>query len=155
MLVGVPFEVEAYRHASIECIINSAIQRDVPANVLLAIGQHEAGKNGSAIKNADGSFDLGNAGINTIQLEELAQYGVDKKTATFYLMHDGCYNYDMAAFLLAKHLHNCKQDFWSCVGNYRSKTPKYNQEYQGFIRPLAKKGNDYLSKYYKTKEYQK
>jgi len=155
MLSGVPFHVEAHRAATIECVIESAIRRDVPANVVLAIGQHEAGKNGSAIKNTNGSFDLGNAGVNTVQLDELARYGIDRKTAMFYLMYDGCYNYDVAAYLLARHLHNCTQTFWACVGNYRSKTEKYNLEYQKKIIPLAQKWNIYLSKYYKTKEYRK
>lgn len=143
----------ADRPATMECVLESAVRRNVPANVLLAIGQHEAGREGSAIRNTNNSFDLGRAGINTTHLEELASYGVDRKVATHYLKYDGCYNYDMAAFLLQRHLRQCKTDFWKCVGNYHSKTPSKNAAYLQKIIPLANGWQRYLTVRYRVKDF--
>ena len=146
------YAVESYRPATLQCVLASAVKRNVPANVLLAIGQHEAGKEGSAIRNSNGTYDLGRTGINTKTLNdmlpELARYGVSRDQAIHYLGYDGCYNYDMAAYLLQKHLSACNADFWTCAAYYHSKTPEYNLRYQSYIIPLAKAWGDYLSKHY-------
>jgi len=152
------YPVKEYRAASIECVLQSAVNRNVPANVLLGIGQHEAGKEGSAIRNKNGSFDLGRAGINTVHLKEIAEMGVPVATAVHYLRYDGCYNYDMAAFLLKRHLVRCKSDFWTCVGNYHAQysiLPEANRRYQGLIKPLAAEWGKYLSQNYTVKDYSK
>lgn len=146
------YAVQANRPATMECVLASAVARNVPANVLLAIGQHEAGKEGSAIRNTNGSYDLGRAGINTKHLDELASYGVSRDVATFYLRNDGCYNYDMAAFLIQRHLAQCKTTFWQCVANYHSKTVQYNQIYQSKIMPLAISWQRFLSANYRVKD---
>lgn len=135
-----------------ECVLASAVARNVPANLLLAIGQHEAGKEGSAILNTNGSFDLGRTGINTVHLDELVSYGVERKVAAFYLKNDGCYNYDMSAFLIQRHLANCKYGFWRCAANYHSKTLRFNQIYQSKIIPLAVAWGRYLSERYTVKD---
>jgi hypothetical protein len=152
------YPVEGFRAASMECVLQSAIRRNVPANVLLAIGQHEAGKEGSAIRNKNGTFDLGRTGINTVHLEEFAKYGVPAATAVHYLRYDGCFNYDMAAFLLKRHLLRCKAEFWTCVANYHANyaiNPEANIRYQGLIRPLANAWGKYLSQNYPVKDYSK
>lgn len=152
------FPVQPYRAATMECVLQAAVRRNVPANVLLAIGQHEAGKEGSQILNKNGSYDLGRAGINTTHLKELANYGVKPEVATYYLKFDGCYNYEMAAFLLQRHLYQCQSDFWTCVGNYHSKSrdPSKNAKnlaYQAKIRPLASAWSKYLAAHYTIKDY--
>lgn len=152
---GIPYAVQQYRPATMECVLQSAIKRNVPADVLLAIGQQEAGREGMALKNKNGSFDLGRVGINTVHLAELAKYGIPPDVATYYLMYDGCYNYDMAAFLLQRHLANCKQDFWTCVANYHSATPDKNAAYKTRIIPMAREWRRYLSMHYNVKEIQK
>lgn len=140
-----------------QCILQSAVRRNVPANVLLAIGQHEAGKEGMAIANTNGSFDLGRAGINTVHLKELAKHGVKPEVARHYLTYDGCYNYDMAAYLIKKHLNRCKagQEFWTCVANYHSTTEGPNRKYRALIMPLSRAWARYLSTNYEVKDYPK
>jgi hypothetical protein len=147
------FDVEQYRPATMQCVLQDAVRYQVPADVLLAIGQQEAGHEGSAIPNTDGSYDLGRAGINTVHLSELRSYGVDPRTAVHYLRYDGCYNYAMAAFLLRKRLVNCKQDYWTCVANYHSATPRFNAEYQTRIIPYAQQWAEYLRQHYRVKGY--
>lgn len=155
MPVGMPYVVEANRAPTMECVLLSAATRNVPADVLLAIGEKEAGWQGAAILNKNGSRDLGSAGINTVHLAGLRSYGVQEDTASYYLKHDGCYNYDMAAYLLRGHLDRCKGDFWTCVANYHSKTPEKNAVYRAAIIPLAGKWKQYLMKHYQLKDYTK
>lgn len=146
------FAVEQYRPATMECVLASAIRRNVPANVLLAIGEHEAGKDGSAIRNSNGTYDFGRTGINTKWVEDIMpqmrQYGVTQEQVIYYLRYDGCYNYDMAAYKLQRHLLNCDLGFWTCAARYHSKTPEPNLRYQGFIIPLAAKWERYLKQHY-------
>jgi hypothetical protein len=148
------YDVEQYRPATIQCVLQAAVHEQVPADVLLAIGQHEAGVEGSAIRNTDGSYDLGRAGINTVHLEDLQRYGVDPAVAVHALRFDGCYNYAMAAYLLKRKLVGCRQDYWTCVANYHSVTPRYNIVYQQKIRPLAQWWAEYLTQHYRVRGYE-
>lgn len=138
------YQVEPYREPTMQCVLESAARRKVAPHILLAIGQHEAGREGSAFKNTDGSLDFGRTGINSVHLVELAQYGVHPQVASYYLRYDGCYSYEMAAFLIQRHLAQCKKDFWSCVANFHSKTPSKNRIYQTKIIPLANAWERYL-----------
>lgn len=147
------YDVEPYRAATMECVLQAAVTYQVPADVLLAIGQYEAGAEGSAIRNSNGTFDLGRTGINTVHLKDLEQYGVSGVVAEHYLKFDGCYNYQMAAYLLNRSLTRCTQDYWTCVADYHSATPRFNQIYQNKIRPLAALWARYLKANYKVKGY--
>jgi hypothetical protein len=147
------YDVEQYRPATMQCVLESAVHYQVPADVLLAIGQHEAGKEGSAIPNTNGTYDLGRAGINTIHLAELRRYGVDPVVAVHALRFDGCYNYAMAAYLLQRSLSGCRQDYWTCVANYHSVTPRHNVAYQAKVRPLAEGWAMYLKQHYRVKGF--
>ncbi len=150
------FPVEEYRPASFECIIESSIRRNVPANVMLAIAQIEAGKEGLELKNKNGSFDFGRMGINSKHLEELKRYGVDVEVAKKALKFDGCYNIEMSAYLVQKHLSaNNGKDFWTKAANYHSKTPSKNAVYKAKLIPRAEKWANYLTYYYSVKDYQK
>ena len=152
------YAVEKWRPASLQCIVDAAVRRNVPANVLLAIGQHEAGKEGSAILNKNGTRDFGRAGINDKSVNdvmpEIAPYGVSRAQVVDALMHDGCYNYEMAAFILSKKLRACKSnDFWFCAATYHSKTPELNAVYQGKIRPLAESWSRILMQKFTVRSY--
>ncbi|CAG9184160.1 lysozyme family protein [Cupriavidus pampae] len=152
------YAVQKWRPANEQCVVAAAVRRNVPANVLLAIGQHEAGKEGSAIRNTDGTRDFGRAGINDVSVDEvmpeIARYGVSRDQVVDALMHDGCYNYEMAAYLLSKRLAKCKSDdFWYCAASYHSKTPSKNLRYQGFIKPLAEQWSRYIKQHYTVRSY--
>lgn len=125
----------AFKPASVECVVQAAAKRNVPANVLLAIASIESGKNGQVVSNTNGTSDISHFQINTATFQsELAPYGVT--------LHDlqwrGCYNAEMAAFLLSKRLNEQgTQDFWTKAANYHSKTPKYNTIYRGKLVSLS------------------
>jgi soluble lytic murein transglycosylase-like protein len=141
--------VEAvYQPATIECVIRASNYQGVPANVLLAIGSMENGKNGQAVRNNNGTYDLGHMQINTSTYKaEIAKYGIGMDEVRW----NGCKNVEIAAFLLRKRLsENNDDDFWTKVANYHSKTPMYNARYKSKIMPLAHKWADWLQNEYKS-----
>ena len=141
------YEANVYKPANIPCIIKAANYQGVPANVLLAIGSMENGKNGQAVQNKNGTYDLGHMQINTSTYKgEIAKFGVSMKDVQW----DGCKNVEIAAFLLKKRLsENPDQDFWTRVANYHSKTPIYNTRYKEKIKPLAERWGSWLESQYK------
>jgi len=137
-----------YKPASIACVINASNYQGVPANVLLAIGSMENGKNGQAVRNTNGTYDLGHMQINTSTFKaEIAKYGV----AMEEIQWNGCKNVEIAAFLLKKRLSENKgQDFWTRVANYHSKTPMYNTRYKNKLMPLAHRWAEWLKSQYQA-----
>jgi soluble lytic murein transglycosylase-like protein len=125
----------AFKPASVECVVQAAAKQNVPANVLLAIASIESGKNGQVVSNTNGTSDISHFQINTATYKaELAPHGVT--------LHDlqwrGCYNAEMAAYLLSKRLNERgAQDFWTKAANYHSKTQKYNAIYREKLVPLS------------------
>lgn len=151
------YPVVDHRPVTMQCVLNAAIQRNVPANVLLAIEQIEGGSLGLAKPNKNGTLDFGPWQINSTHLKELSDYGVPKEVSKYYLMHDGCYGAEYAAYRLQK----CFADpdlqgkgFWTRAACYHSKTPKYNLIYQGKLRPLSEKWGAWLSQHFTVKEIQ-
>ena len=119
-----------YTPATIPCVIAAAQRRSVPANVLLGIASIEMGANGDRLKNSNNSVDLGHFGINSIHFrpgEPLAEAGVRPEDVA----RNGCYNAEVAAWLLAGHLRAKRgADFWVWAANYHSATPKHNAIYR-------------------------
>ncbi len=119
--------LHAFGPATVECVVQAAVKQSVPANVLLAIASIEGGKNGQQVGNGNGTRDMSHFQINTSTYRaELAPFGVQ--------MHDvqwrGCYNAELAAFLLRKRLSEKGSDFWIKAANYHSKTPRFNLIYR-------------------------
>lgn len=120
----------AFGPATVECVVQAAAKRQVPANVLLGLATVEDGKNGQTVRNTNGTYDISHFQINTRTFKsELQPYGV-KLTD---LQWRGCYNAELAAYLLARHLNDPKsqhKDFWTRAANYHSKTPRFNAIYR-------------------------
>jgi len=134
------------RHpASISCVIEAANKQNVPANILLAIASMEAGKNGQLVTNKNGSIDISHFQINTSNWDRggaFARYPSITKEAVQWR---GCYNAELAAWLLHKHLtEDINNNFWTRVANYHSKTPEYNAEYRSALIPLAVRWGKWL-----------
>lgn len=125
----------AVKPATVECVIQAAAKREVPANVLLALASIEGGKNGQLVRNENGTSDVSHFQINTATYRaELAPLGV----ALHDLQWRGCYNAELAAYLLRKRLlEPGQQDFWTKAANYHSKTPKYNAVYRKKLVALS------------------
>lgn len=149
------YNVESYRPASMQCVFESSIRRNVPANVLLGLIELEGGREGTIRKNRNGTLDLGRVQINSRHLKELQGYGnVPANTVAYYLTFDGCYNIDVAAFLLSRHIaSNPDQNFWIRAAKYHSRTPSLNLPYALRLRAASARWGAYLSVHYTTKEY--
>ena len=148
------YAVQDYRPATIECVLDSAVRRNVPANVLFAIVQIEHAREGQVKANKDGSFDFGRWQINSVHLEELAGFGVSPEKAQYYLTRDGCYGADFAAYRLQRCFSWKKdtKDFWERAACYHSKTPARNAIYREKLKPIALRWADWLSTHYVVRE---
>jgi hypothetical protein len=131
--------------ATIACVVRAAAHQQVPSNVLLALASVEGGKNRQAVRNSNGSYDLGHFQINTIHLGRFSGFGISR----YDIQNRGCYNALLAAWMLREKLsENNDQDFWTRAANYHSKTPVYNRRYRAKLVKMAEKWGHWLSKEY-------
>jgi hypothetical protein len=107
------------------CVKPAAVYHRVNASVLLAILRIESGlsPSGSA-QNDNGSVDHGIAGINSVNLPELARYGIDEE-----MLKDDCVATYVAAWYLRRKIEKHGQT-WAGVASYHSATPYFNARYQ-------------------------
>ena len=56
----------------IVCSISAAVKYQVPANIVLAVAEKEAGKPGQWVRNSNGTYDVGPMQFNTKYLGDLA-----------------------------------------------------------------------------------
>lgn len=140
-----PNDFYAFRPATVECVVQAATKQGVSANILLALASIEGGKNGQVVRNDNGTSDISHFQINTATFrQELEPYGVNLND----LQWRGCYNAEIAAFLLKKRLNESPrrdkatgqlvvQDFWTKAANYHSRTPKFNEIYKKKLIALS------------------
>ena len=124
----------------IVCSISAAVKYQVPANIVLAVAEKEAGKPGQWVRNSNGTHDVGSMQFNTAYLGELARYGITANDVAA----SGCYSFDLAAWRLRKHIRNDKGDLWTRAANYHSRTYRYNVVYRADLMAKAVKWADWL-----------
>lgn len=122
------------------CSISAAVKYEVPANIVLAVAEKEAGKPGQWVRNANGTHDIGPMQFNTSYLRELVRYGITANDVAAA----GCYSFELAAWRLRGHIKNDKGDLWTRAANYHSRTPQYNAVYRADLRVKASKWADWL-----------
>ena len=131
------------------CSITAAMKYEVPANIVLAVAEKEAGKPGQRVRNSsNGTYDVGPMQFNTAYLKDLARYGItadDVATA-------GCYSFDLAAWRLRMHIRNDNGDIWTKAANYHSRTPRYNAIYREDLKRRANKWADWLEASFITRD---
>lgn len=107
------------------CIHAASSRYHVPADLVRAVIRTEGGGAGVVSPNKNGSADLGLMQINTIHLPEFARYGITRDM----LVGDNCLNVQVGVFILHRELQR-EGDFWTNVGAYNSRTPKFNKRYR-------------------------
>lgn len=122
------------------CSISAAVKYDVPANIVLAVAEKEAGKPGQWVRNSNGSHDVGSMQFNTTYLRDLAKYGITAADVA----KAGCYSFDLAAWRIRGHILNDKGDLWARAANYHSRTPQFNTPYRADLIIKAVKWADWL-----------
>jgi hypothetical protein len=118
------------------CSITAAVKYEVPANIVLAVAEQEAGKPGQWVENTNGTQDVGPMQFNTAYLAELRKYGITAQDVA----QGGCYSYDLAAW----RLRNDQGDIWTRAANYHSRTPQYNAIYRASLIKRAGKWENWL-----------
>jgi hypothetical protein len=128
--------VPAYLQERIVCSIAASVHYDVPANIVLAVAEQEAGKPGQWVRNSNGTHDVGAMQFNTGYIKGLTeQYGITANDVAAA----GCYAYDLAAWRLHGHLQKDGGDIWTRAANYHSRTPTYNAVYRADLIIKANK----------------
>lgn len=136
-----PIDMPPQLHERIACSIAASIHYDVPANIVLAVAEKEAGKPGQWVRNKNGTHDVGTMQFNTGYLKGLTEkYGITADDVAA----EGCYAYDLAAWRLHGHLINDKGDIWTRAANYHSRTPYYNANYRADLIIRANKWANWL-----------
>lgn len=92
----------------VQCAANAAHYYEVPELLLHAILQKENGRVGQAVRNRNGSQDLGPAQINTVWLTEFAKYGVTRE----HLRDDPCTNLYAAGYVLRSNVNRFDGNDW-------------------------------------------
>ncbi len=123
------------------CLFIASQTYQVPPAVLMGIQTVEGGQVGQAVKNKNGSYDLGPMQINTIWIPELAKYwNVDQATAIRWVKDDPCTNINVSAWILRQHI-NETGSLSQAIAHYHSRTPYYGRRYKKkVVEALQKKG---------------
>lgn len=114
----------------VACVREATATRPLDPSILLAIIISEGGRKGMVKANANNSYDLGVAQINTIQFHEpwfVNLHGNDWQT----LANDVCESVDAAADILLRRMSELPvgSSIWDAVGHYNSKTGEYKMSY--------------------------
>jgi hypothetical protein len=115
-----------------KCIQLAADRYGLDVSLIQAILEVEGGSVGQAVRNSNGTEDLGPMQINTVWLPRLAEYGITRQQ----LQHDRCINILVGSWILARQLKVAKgmdgplqRRIWWGIGSYHSQTPKHNVKY--------------------------
>ena len=133
------------------CSITAAVKYQIPANIVLAVAEKEAGKPGQWVRNANGTHDVGPMQFNTAYLRDLAGYGITPDDVAAA----GCYAFDLAAWRLRQHIKKDRGDLWTRAANYHSRTPQYNATYRADLLVKSRRWADWLEARFVTVEVTK
>jgi soluble lytic murein transglycosylase-like protein len=120
----------AFAQPQPDCLQAAAERYQVPVELVRAILKAEGGRPGLAVRNKNGSFDLGPMQINTIWLPSLHPLGI----TLAQLRDDYCVNVAVGTWILARELQRMprepsRADVWQAAANYHSRTPLHNLRY--------------------------
>jgi soluble lytic murein transglycosylase-like protein len=119
-------------NASADCVDDAAQFHTVNPWILRAIAMQESGGNPNAVgRNSNGTVDLGNFGINSVHLPELARYGIARND-----LFDPCKSVYVASWRLSKMVRKYGNT-WEAVGAYHSETPVYRNRYAQTIKQIV------------------
>lgn len=139
-------DIPAERQEMVACSLGAALAYDVPANIILAVAEKEAGKPGQWVRNDNGTFDVGALQFNTAYLHDLDRYGITAADVAA----SGCYPFMLAAWRIRGHLHNDSGDVWTRASNYHSRTPRFNRRYRADLIRRAVRWTTWLDSHFPT-----
>lgn len=111
------------------CIRRSSHGRKWLEVTLWGLRDQEGGWAGAAVRNADGSSDLGPLQINSWWVPRLAaQTGASEADVRRWLTHDICFNVDAGRWIFLTGL-AATGDYWAAIGAYHSPDPERATRY--------------------------
>lgn len=111
------------------CINSAAYEYHVPAKLIIAVLNVEDGKVGQAVKNTNGTYDLGPMQINSSWKNTLSQRNISLQQ----VRNDACTNIKVGTWILSKNIAD-GNDLFDGIGDYHSHTTKLNKQYSYQIR---------------------
>ncbi len=116
------------------CMALVAAMNHLPPRVLPAIALVEGGRAGQAVRNLDGSEDLGPMQVNTrwLPVIAMAMHG-SVAQARARLLGDRCFNISAGGAILRTYLDETRGDLMGAIGDYHSHTPFRNLQYRGLV----------------------
>ena len=107
-----------------DCFNEAGRTYKVPPMLLQAIAWFESGYDKNANNyNTNGSIDMGVMQINSIWLDPLAEYGIEKRH-----LYNACFNINVGAWILRKQINDVGYN-WQAVAHYHSRTPDRGESY--------------------------
>lgn len=119
----------AARSLTPDCVAEAALEHDVPLAALRGILAAEGGTAGVAVRNDNGSWDLGPMQVNTCNMNELVAQGFSPEA----VLRDGCVNARAAAWILRREFDRAG-NIWAAIGAYHSRTPEFRDAYIARVR---------------------
>ena len=114
------------------CIAAAAASFNLAEPLLWTILRTEGGRVGACVLQASGTHDCGPAQVNAeTWVPRLArQLGRPQAEVMQDLRDDGCFNMQVAAYILRIEINGTGGDIWDGAGRYNSATPAIKQAYQ-------------------------
>ncbi len=153
-MIDLPPQIDAYyvegRKADLNCVIARANKHSVPANVLIAVWEQEAGAHGKVTIHPNGAVDVGELQFNRKTIKsDYEKLGITE----YHLKSDGCYAADLAAHrlsaLIAKNQN--RMGYWRAAAMYHSANEPYNSNYASLIRKRAAMWERILTNHFANK----
>ncbi len=111
------------------CLLAAAHTYQVPPAVMIGIMQVEGGRVGQAVRNDNGSFDLGPMQVNTVWVPQLSHiWHVSETTTRAWVRDDGCVNVNVAAWILKQKIAETGS-LYGGIAHYHSATPGIGSRY--------------------------
>ena len=107
-----------------DCFNEAGQTYKVPPMLLQAIAWVESRYDKNAKNyNTNGSVDMGVMQINTIWLDSLAEYGIERRH-----LYNACFNINVGAWILRRQINDVGYN-WQAVAHYHSRTPDRGDNY--------------------------
>jgi soluble lytic murein transglycosylase-like protein len=115
--VDVAPSLPAYAHVTedaVRCVAQASARYEVPELLLHGILMKEGGRMGQAVRNRNGTYDLGLAQINTSWVGHFARYGIRLE----HLLYDTCTNLSASAYILKQNYNRLGGDWFKAIVAY-------------------------------------
>jgi len=122
------------------CMVAAATLYHLPPRVLPSIQATEGGWNGAAVRDSNGTVDLGLMQVNSLWVAPIAAH-IHASEAMVHerLRADACFNISAAGAILRRDIRLAHGDLMTGIGYYHSRTPGLGVPYRGRVSDAARR----------------